>query len=43
MAGMYGPNDVLGAMGYERDGCFGGCFGVVVALIVVGASLFFVF
>jgi hypothetical protein len=42
MAGMYGPNDALGAMGYERNGCFG----VIVALFIIGAGtglgLFFV-
>lgn len=37
MAGMYGPNDALGAMGYERNGCFGVVIGI---LVVIGAGLF---
>jgi len=43
MAGMYGPNDVLGACGAERNGCFG----VIVLLLCLsgfaGAGVFFAF
>lgn len=37
--GMYGPNDALGAMGYERNGCFG--IVLILLLVGAGAGLFF--
>lgn len=35
MGGMYGPNDILGATGNGT----GGCMGMLLCLIVVGAGL----
>lgn len=35
--GMYGPNDALGAMGYDRSNK--GCCVAIIAFIAIGAGL----